>query len=126
MRSLSPNQSFEIRCERSPRRAELEDDTYYFYVRIFLAETAVGRGDFSLDEVSTVIYELDPSFGDSRFQKSSTRRNDFEILIWTYGWFIIKATVILKNGRAYDLRGKVEFPVSDQEKAKNGREQFTW
>lgn len=91
-----------------------------------MAETRGGDGRLSLDDVSTVIYELDSSFGDSRFQKSSTRRNDFEIRIWTYGWFIIKATVILKSGRAYELRGKVEFPVSDQEKAKNGRAEFTW
>jgi hypothetical protein len=118
--------AFEIASERIDRKSEEAGGLYYAYVRIYLKEVLRRDADITLDDVDYVIYKLDESYGDSRLQQSRSRATNFEIKIWTYGWFYVTATVITKDGRAADLGGKVEYEPTDQEVAANGRKQFTW
>lgn len=62
--------------------------------RIFLAGS-------DLDKVKRVEYILHPSFSNSN-AISEDPTNDFEVWIWTWGGFLIKATVTTKNGQIFE------------------------
>jgi hypothetical protein len=117
---------FQISSARVNRPSVLEDGLRYIYVRIFLEGTTDGQDYVGLDDVDYVIYKLHPSFEDSRLQRSGNRSSNFEIKIWTYGWFKTSATVITKDGQAFEIGGKVEFTPTEDEIESNGKAEFQW
>lgn len=122
--------AFVLKVERDtsvmPRK--FEDGKYLnFYVRIYLAldPTLVFTQSpfYSFDDVSLVKYELDPSYYDS-IRSSSERGRDFEIKVWTYGYYPIKATIYFKMGKPVTIYGNVKFEVTDEERKKNKSEKI--
>ena len=99
-----------------------QKETYYIYVRIFLEDTSQGA---ELDNIDYVVYKLHPSFKNP-LRRSDDRRSNFEIKIWTYGWFHISATIIPKQGLPMEIKGKVEFTPTPEEIATNGADEFRW
>ena len=53
-------------------------------------------------------YELHETFRD-RYRISSKATSDFEIHIWTYGFFKVKGTVMLEDGTALEASGFVKW-----------------
>jgi len=49
------------------------------------------------------------------------RKNNFEIKIWTYGFFDVHCKIFLKGGRIEEVSGYLNFKVSDTERAVNHR-----
>lgn len=90
-----------------------------FYIRIYIdVENSSARNIYTLDDVSFVKYELHPSYKEP-VRVASDRQNNFELKVWTYGFYPIKATVYLKYGGSVNVRGNVEFPDSPKEKETN-------
>ena len=73
-------------------------------VRIYLAV----ENESDLDKVQSVQYELHPTFR-QRYQVSVDRRTNFEIRIWTYGFFNIQAKVSLNDGTVKTVTGFVKW-----------------
>lgn len=117
--------AFVIKVERDPNVAPRkfgEGKYLNFYVRIYLALDSSlmssQRPFYNFDDVSLVKYELDPSYHDP-VRSSSERRNDFELKVWTYGFYPIKATIYFKMGQPITIMGNVQFEVTDEEKRIN-------
>lgn len=64
----------------------------HFNLRIWL-----DGPDNELDQVEKVTYELHPTFL-SRYPSSTSRSEKFAISIWTWGMFLITATIEYKDG----------------------------
>lgn len=73
-------------------------------VRIYLEAT----DDDSLEEIRSVQYELHPTFRE-RIRFSDDAVNQFELRIWTYGYFPMRATLLKNNGTTEDIKGFVEW-----------------
>jgi transcription initiation factor IIF auxiliary subunit len=65
----------------------------HYKVRIYLEPT----DNDSLSDIRSVQYKLHPTFRE-QFRVSDDSRNNFEIQIWTWGYFMIEATIIMTNG----------------------------
>lgn len=61
-----------------------------------------------LDAVDFVDYELHPTFKD-RHLTGRNRSNNFEVRIWSWGFFNAKAKVVLKNGAPEMIEGMVRW-----------------
>ncbi len=61
-----------------------------------------------LDDIDNVQYELHPTFK-QRIRVAESRSNNFEIRIWTYGYFKIRAKLILFNGNVKSIEGFVKW-----------------
>lgn len=73
-------------------------------VRIYLEAT---DGD-SLSSIRSVQYELHPTFRDP-MRVAHDVRTHFEFKIWTYGYFGIGATLIMKDGSTQTTHGFVKW-----------------
>lgn len=82
-----------------------EGGKHHYYVRIYLNGSAA-----ALDQVLFVRYTLHPTFR-NRYRIGKNRSTNFDVKIWTYGYFDIQANIIMKNGSTQDLRGYVRWPV---------------
>ena len=51
----------------------------------------------ALDDVAYVKYELHPTFSE-RIRVSNNRKTQFDIKIWAYGHFRIRAKLLMKDG----------------------------
>ena len=104
--------SYSIRSERvkgtSPKKS---GKTFLFQVRIFIK--TYDRLD--LEDIRYVIYELHPTFPNPK-QISKSIHNNFEIRIWTWGFFDVKAKLVMKGGRIEEIDGYVDYDVSDAKK----------
>jgi len=112
-----------IRTERArPDAKEFPGSKYLnFYVRIYIdidPEIAAKNNVYNYDDINFVKYELHPSYKD-RFRISEAKANQFEIKIWTYGFFEIKASIYMKLAQSLELTGMVKFNVFPAEKARN-------
>ncbi|UCE60722.1 MAG: hypothetical protein JSU63_03020 [Phycisphaerales bacterium] len=100
--------AFKIRTElvrgSRPKRFR-EGGRLHRHVRIFLDV----ENDESLDDVIMVEYELHPTFRE-RIRSSTNRTDSFETLIWTYGFFKIRARVVLRDERTIEVQGFVRWP----------------
>jgi len=126
--------SFTIRAERINDVERFEQNgLFYFYIRIFLARVApkvissssasYSSEDQQLDynDIKYVVYNLDPTFPQP-IRKSDTG-NQFEIKIWTYGFFKVTANIFTNNGAVFTISDvPISFEVSEEEKKKNGSE----
>ena len=79
----------------------------HYFVRIFLKPDSSAE----LDEVDSVQYELHPTFR-QRTQVGTERSNEFEIRIWTYGFFNAKAKIIKKDGSPEPIEGFIHWETN--------------
>ena len=102
--------SFKIETERvkgiSPKKFR-EGGRDHYFVRIFLKPDSSAE----LDEVDSVQYELHPTFR-QRIQVATERATNFEIRIWSYGFFSAKAKVIKKIGQPESTEGFIHWETS--------------
>ncbi len=73
-------------------------------VRIYLEAI----GDDTLDRIRSVQYELHPTFRE-RTRFADDIINQFEIRIWTYGYFSIRATLFENDGTTKEIKGFVKW-----------------
>lgn len=62
-----------------------------------------------LDNITKVIYILHPTFK-NRYRESSNRIRNFEIRIWTYGYFKITAELTFSDGKTEKISDFVKWP----------------
>lgn len=88
-----------------PPKQFVDGGKHHYYVRISLDAPAA-----ALDEIDLVKYELHSSFKD-RYRVSVDRAKNFEIKLWTYGYFDVKANIILRTGATNAITGYVNWKV---------------
>lgn len=93
----------EIVLHSEPKRF-VEGGRLFRNVRIYL--TADSEED--LEKVESVQYELHPTFR-QRFHVGTDRTRNFEIRIWTYGFFNTKAKISFTDGTTEDISGFVRW-----------------
>lgn len=101
--------SFSIRAEKveGVEPLQLSQSPYRHYrVRVFLQATE--NDARRLDEIESVTYELHPTFPD-RFHKSTDRSTSFEIQIWTWGWFLVRAEIKMKGGEVARTENEIQW-----------------
>jgi hypothetical protein len=72
-----------------------------------------------LDKVKQVKYALHPSFSDPE-AVSEDPTNDFEVWIWTWGGFPIKATITTKSGQVFEKDFDFSFKSKFEEAQSKG------
>lgn len=82
-----------------------EGGKYHYYVRIYLEASAE-----ELDNVQLVKYTLHESFVDP-IRVSENRSANFEIKIWTYGYFDINALLFKSDGTTEGVPGYVRWEI---------------
>lgn len=115
---------FVVKSKRLKKEAEEDKDTrlLFFYISIYLDDNgSTGKSYLNYDDIEYVEYVLHPTFPD-RYRVSKDREKKFEIRIWTYGFFSVKAKLFLRAGKILEARGKVEFLVTQDEKNHNSGE----
>jgi transcription initiation factor IIF auxiliary subunit len=78
---------------------------YHFYVRIY-----IDANPEELDNIQLVKYTLHPTFTDP-VRISESRSTNFDIRIWTYGYFDLTALLIKKDGTTEDVPGYVRWEI---------------
>ncbi len=73
-------------------------------IRIYLATD----NQSELDDIDAVKYELHPSFKE-RIRLAENRSNNFEVRIWSYGYFRVNAKIFLKSGNITSVEGFVKW-----------------
>jgi hypothetical protein len=68
----------------------------------------IAKDGDSLDRIRSVQYELHPSFR-QRILIATDVIYEFEIKIWTYGYFRIQATLLMKDGSSQIISGFVKW-----------------
>lgn len=94
----------ELLTHVEPKRP-VEGGKLHYYVRIYIEAPAT-----ALDSTELVKYELHHTFRD-RYRVSTDRSKNFEIRIWTYGYFDIKASILRRDGQTIKVSGYVEWKV---------------
>ena len=77
-----------------------------FYVRLYIE----GQDPSSLNKIDFVIYELHPTFRKPK-RMAKEKSNNFEIRIWTWGFFPVNAQIFMKNGDIRPVSGYVKYNV---------------
>ena len=99
--------AFKINSETVPRsepKRFTEGGRLFWNVKIYL--TTDNKDD--LDSVESVQYELHPTFR-QRYQVATDRAANFEVRIWTYGFFNIRAKISFTNGTIETISGFVRW-----------------
>jgi len=100
--------SYQIQTELvpgvEPKRFN-ENGRLHFYVRIFLQ-----AGPEDLDGIELVKYTLHPTFVNP-VRVSASRDTNFDIKIWSYGYFDISALLVMRDGSTREVGGYVRWPV---------------
>ncbi len=110
---------FVIKSTRLKKEAEKDNGLFYFFINIFLDnENKTGKNFISYDDIDYVEYKLHESFP-NRFRVSRAKDDQFEIKIWTYGFFHVSAKIFTKWGQIIEAKGKVDFEVNQVEKDNN-------
>ena len=89
---------------RSKTKEFREGGRTHHNVRIYLSSD----GDSDLDLIDSVQYELHPTFK-NRIRVAPNRQSNFEIAIWTWGYFNIKAKLVMKDGPPQFIDGMVRW-----------------
>lgn len=84
-----------------------KDGRFYYYVRLYIQASPS-----ALDAVEFVKYKLHPSFKD-RFRISQNRARNFEVKLWTYGYFDVEASLVMKDGSTGSKSGYVQWKIPD-------------
>ena len=109
MRSAADTE-YQIRTELvenvQPKRFN-EGGRYHYYIRIFIEAS-----QSALDAVEFVKYKLHPTFREC-FRVSFDRARSFELKLWTYGYFDIQASLVMREGHTIEISGYVEWRVPE-------------
>ena len=104
--------AYSVRSERvkgiAPKRS---GKTFLFHVRIFIRSS----DRLDLEDIRYVIYELHPTFQNPK-QIAKNMHTGFEIQIWTWGFFNVKAKLVMKGGNIQEIDGYVDYNVEDAKK----------
>jgi len=95
-----------------------KDGKYWnYYIRIYLdvERDAVNQDIYDLSDVSFVRYQLHHSYKQP-VRIAESKENNFQLLVWTYGFYQLKATVFLKLSSPLTVLGQVYFSVSEHDK----------
>lgn len=98
----------EVVSGSKPKRFR-ENGRLHYNVRIFLSAT----NDSELDNIVNVQYELHPTFKE-RIRVADNRLDNFEIRIWSYGFFVIRAKIFSKSGSKDIVEGYIKWGISHQ------------
>lgn len=113
--------NFRIHSERvkgiEPKKGE-SSDLLFFYVRIYLEQVKNSSEYFLMEDIELVKYELHPTFV-NRIRIANDLRNNFEIKLWTYGFFDVSCKIFYKGGRTEDLQGLIKWEVTEDERKSN-------
>jgi len=82
-----------------------KDGRKHSQVRIYLTSEP---NNTDLEKIQSVQYILHPTFKD-RNRFSTDRFRQFEVTIWTYGFFKVEAILTLNNGKQLRLGGFVRW-----------------
>ena len=99
-------QKLKIRSQKVPEvpgKQFRENGKLHRLVRIYLE----GPKE-EIDKIKSVEYELHPTFR-QRYRQAEDPRNQFEITIWTYGFFKIKATLFHEDKTFEIIEGFVRW-----------------
>ena len=100
--------SYQIQTEPvsgvEPKRFN-EKGRLHFYIRIFLEADPE-----ELDKIELVKYTLHPTFVNP-VRVSANRDTNFDIKIWSYGYFDTKALLVMRDGNTTEISGYVRWPV---------------
>ena len=102
--------SYEVRSELvqgSTPKPFRDGGRLHYFVRIFLS----ADGGDSLNEVKLVRYQLHKSFKD-RYPTINDRKTEFEVRVWTYGFFHIFGDITLWDGSRRTAEGTVQWRES--------------
>jgi len=97
---------YRIQCERVsgiPPKQFNPGGNKHHYVRIYIEADPA-----NLDKIELVKYTLHPSFK-KPYRLSEDRSSNFDIKIWTYGYFDIKALLIMRDGGTTEISGYVKW-----------------
>jgi hypothetical protein len=120
---ISKTNPFIIKTERvsdiEPKQFTL-GGKFSFYIRIFLDVNSryIGNNPLILDDIDLVKYHLHSSYKQN-VRISENKLNNFEIKVWSYGYYRMFATIYPKVGDIRVIEGFVEFPVTPEEKERN-------
>lgn len=78
---------------------------FHYYIRIF-----VEGSPEALDQIELVKYKLHHTFRDPH-RVSTNRAANFEIKIWTYGYFDVQALIVTKDGLSIPTSGSVQWKI---------------
>jgi transcription initiation factor IIF auxiliary subunit len=79
------------------------EDTYYYKVWLYLA----GR---DLPYVESVTYTLDETFPNpNRTVRRTPSNPNCQLVIWTWGLFTVKATIVDKKGFSYEVMHELSY-----------------
>ncbi|MEN8178111.1 MAG: pYEATS domain-containing protein [Pseudomonadota bacterium] len=78
----------------------------HHYVRIYIEPDIHDKESF--ENIELVQYELHPTFKE-RIQMSSNKTSNFDIKIWTYGYFKIQAKIQFRDGKVEMVDGFVNW-----------------
>jgi hypothetical protein len=81
------------------------DGQFHYYIRIFIEAAPA-----ALDQIEFVKYTLHPTFRD-RNRVSTNRATNFDIKIWTYGYFDVQALIVTKDGQSIPISGFVQWTI---------------
>ena len=90
-----------------PPKRFTERGRFHYYIRVFIEAPHA-----TLDSVDFVKYTLHPTFKD-RYRVSFNRSKNFEIKLWSYGYFDVQASIVMKNGATAEASGYVEWRVPE-------------
>lgn len=77
----------------------------HYHIRIWLEGE-----ELELDQVERVEYKLHESFK-NHIRSSANRDNKFSVTIWTWGQFLIQATIYFKNGNTEERQFYLEYDL---------------
>ncbi len=113
---------FSVVLKKSNENCKFHNGYYYFPIRLHLQSESSGNNFLKLSDIDFVSYRLDSSFP-KPLRISYNRSNNFEITIWTYGFFILDVVIYAKWGQSFPIkRIPIEWSVTEEEKKMNGKE----
>lgn len=103
-------------------KPENDDEYMFFHIRIFLQQGPNESDTLNYADIDKVTYELDPTFR-PRMRVSSDGNKQFEVRIWSYGFFKVNVTIFTRWGQIFEMRSKpISWTVTDEERKWNGDE----
>ena len=103
---LNKRNGFTVAAERvGPGKhtiPESDEEYMFFHIRIYLQSSASGSDLLTYSDIDKVTYELHPTFK-QRLRVSRDNEKQFEVRVWSYGFFKVNARVFTKWGQVFEL-----------------------
>jgi len=89
-----------------PPKRFVSGGKYHYYIRIYID----AEPETFLDSIELVKYTLHPTFR-NRQRVSENRTSNFDIKIWSYGYFDTKALLLFRDGNTQEISGYVSWQI---------------